>query len=320
MDNSRTGNDKFESRKLSLGETDSQKLVPSLNDRQTFQMTMNGGTARGNIDGLAESLYGKPGEGFSFGKFGDIYGNKDIIAWDPKQMVRDTSEGVLQKAGFFTHRGNEDGHIDYKSTRDAYQAAHLDKLGLPKNIVGAVMRNEQHYYKATDDQQDRQVKNEGTVRNPDGSENTSATIGPAQMQIRNIRRLVNMTDEHGQPTYPFLQHMKNDPVRAALDPKNAALLVGAHLNEIAKDQKQHGIASPSTEQIVYGYNDDVHSYAEKNKRVFEGIPDSIESRAEQIVHPDLKREQYPKDPAVVKNSPHVHHVMEELKSVDRIQS
>jgi len=84
------------------------------------------------------------------------------------------------------------------------------------------MRNEQHYYKNTDSDQDKQVRERGTVLK-DGKEDGTASIGPAQIQISNIRHLVEMKKADGKPEYPYLQPMKEDPVRAALEPKNAAI-------------------------------------------------------------------------------------------------
>lgn len=67
-----------------------------------------------------------------------------------KQFGADTGEMALEKAGVFVHRGKEDNHVDYKAAQEAFKTAGLDKYGLPNNLIGAIMRNEQHYYKNTD--------------------------------------------------------------------------------------------------------------------------------------------------------------------------
>jgi len=177
--------------------------------------------------------------------------------WDGlKQFGVGAGDLALEKAGVFVHRGNEDKYVDYKAAQEALKTAGLDKLGLPSNFIGALMRNEQHYYKNFDAEQDKQVRENGTVLK-DGKEDGTASIGPAQIQIANIRNLVEMKNAAGKPEYPYLQQLKEDPVRAALEPKNAALFAAAYTKEIIKEQKAHGIEKPTAEQVIYGYNDDV---------------------------------------------------------------
>lgn len=67
-----------------------------------------------------------------------------------KQFSMDAGELALEKAGVFVHRGNEDKFVDYKAAQEAVKTSGLDKLGLSNNFVGAIMRNEQHFYKNTD--------------------------------------------------------------------------------------------------------------------------------------------------------------------------
>jgi hypothetical protein len=279
---------------------------------------------------MTDAINIKPGEGWkpvSDNNTGNLvigdqlYKPDEVTAQDwnqIKQMGRDAGEAALEKAGVFTHRGNEDKHIDYKAAQEAHKTAGLDKLALPKNFIGAIMRNEQHYYKTTDDEQDSQVREKGTVLKADGKEDGTASIGPAQIQIQNIRHLVDMKNEHGKPEYPYLQQIKEDPIRSALDPKNAALLVGAYTVEIAKEQKAHGIEKPSVDQIIYGYNDDVNSYKNGNDKAFVSVSAPKERDAEKLLHKDLKREKYPIDPRIVATSAHVRHVKRELENVNRI--
>jgi hypothetical protein len=237
--------------------------------------------------------------------------------WDGlKRLGMDAGEGALEKAGFFVHRGNEDKYVDYKVAQEAFKTAGLDKLGLPNNLIGAIMRNEQHYYKNTDADQDKEVKEKGTVFK-DGKENPKASIGPAQMQIRNIKHLIEMKNADGKPEYTYLQHMKDDPIRGALDPKNAAFLVAAHTNEIVKDLKAHGIQKPTAEQVIYVYNDDVNSYGTGKDKKFVCVSAPGTASSEKLMHPDLRRERIPNDLRILENSDHVRHVMHALDEVNK---
>ena len=237
--------------------------------------------------------------------------------WDGlKQLGMDAGELALEKAGVFVHRGNEDKYVDYKAAQEALKTAGLDKLGLPRNLIAAIMRNEQHYYKNTDADQDKQVREKGTVLK-DGKEDPNASIGPAQMQIRNIKHLVDLKNADGKPEYPYLQQMKDDPLRAALEPKNAALLVAAYSNEIVKDLKAHHIQKPTAEQVIYLYNDDVNSYGSGKEKTFISVSAPGAAKAEKFLHSDLRRERIPNDPRILENSVHVRHVMHALDELNR---
>lgn len=232
-----------------------------------------------------------------------------------KQLGMDAGELALEKAGVFAHRGNEDKYVDYKAAQEASKMAGLDKLGLSGNLVGAIMRNEQHYYKKSDAEQDKQVKEKGTVLK-DGHEDLHASIGPAQMQIRNIKRLIDLRNADGKPEYPYLQQMKDDPLRAALDPKSASLLVAAYSKEVVKDLKAHGILNPTDQQVIYLYNDDVNSFGSGNHKTFVSVSAPGSAAAEKLIHADLRRERIPNDPRILQESVHVRHVMHALKQVN----
>jgi hypothetical protein len=242
----------------------------------------------------------------------------EIVAWDGKQMLRDMGDAALEKAGFFVHRGREDDFIDYKASQKAWKIAGLDELGLPKNIIGAIMRNEQHFYKRTDEEQDEQVRKKGTVYSSNGKEDTGASIGPAQMQIERIRHLINLKTPNGKTSYEFLAPLQIDSIRAALKPENAALLVGAHLREIESDQRRHGVKVTSAEKIIYGYNDDVNSYLEGGSRQFTSVLNSADVAAQRVIHRDLRREKYPTDERILEASVHVRNVMAQLEHVNSI--
>lgn len=232
-----------------------------------------------------------------------------------KQFGVSAGDLALEKAGVFVHRGKENQFVDYKAAQEALKTAGLDKLGLPGNFIGAIMRNEQHYYKNTDADQDKQVREKGTVLK-DGKEDGTASIGPAQIQISNIRHLVEMKKADGKPEYPFLQPMKEDPIRAALEPKNAALFAAAYTCEIIKEQKAHGIDKPTAEQVIYGYNDDVNSYGSGKDKGFVSVSLRGEKETQKFLHHDLRREKYPTDPRILEHSQHVKHVMHALHEVN----
>lgn len=243
---------------------------------------------------------------------------EELVAFDLKQTLRNTGDTVLEKAGFFVHRGREDNFIDYKACQKAWQIAGLEEFRLPKNIIGAIMRNEQHFYKKTDEDQDTQVKTKGTVYASNGKEDSGASIGPAQMQIELIRHLINLKQPNGKAKYEFLAPLQYDSIRAALRPENAALLVGAYLREIEIDQKRHGITNTSAEKIIYGYNDDVNSFLDHGSRHFIPVLNSADVAREKFMHRDLKREKYPSDDRILEASGHVRNVMAHLNYVNEI--
>jgi hypothetical protein len=111
--------------------------------------------------------------------------------------------------------------------------------------------------------------------------------------------------------------MKEDPVRAALEPKNAALFAAAYTSEIIKEQKAHGIEKPTAEQVIYGYNDDVNSYGSGKDKGFVSVSLHGEKQTQQLIHHDLRREKYPTDPRILEHSQHVKHVMHALDEVNK---
>jgi hypothetical protein len=161
--------------------------------------------------------------------------------------------------------------------------------------------------------QDKEIEEKGTVHLPNGKEDPYASIGPAQMQIRNIRRLIEAKDENGDPKYPFLQHMKDDPIRAALDKKNAALLTGAYFAD--EIERRHLKPNEVTaESLAYMYNPDVHSFG--NPKQYVACEDKLSLGIQKIIHKDLKDEMFP-SAEVTKHSIHVKHVMDNLAKIPK---
>jgi hypothetical protein len=239
---------------------------------------------------------------------------------DPfEHLKHGVTDGVRHKAQevherqLLPHEGKEDQYVDYKAAREALHTAGLDKYHLPPNTIGAMLRNEQTHYKVTDQWQDEEVARTGTILK-NGKEDSWASIGPAQMQVRNIHHLIDAKDANGDPKYPFLQHMKKDPLRGALDPKNAALLAAAYLaDEI--DNRHIKPKDVTAQSMAYLYNEDVHSYGHPKHYI---SCDGYTLKFQKIVHPDLKDEKYP-SPEVLKHSNHVGNVMDSLKKVDEYE-
>ena len=125
---------------------------------------------------------------------------------------------------------------------------------------------------------------------------------------------IDAKNADGEPKYPFLQHMKDDPLRSALDPKNAALLTAAYL--VDKIEEQHIKPSDMTAaSMAYIYNPDVHSYGHPKHYI---ACSSIELKFQKMVHPDLKDENYP-SPEVVKHSIHASHVLANLQKIEEAE-
>lgn len=271
--------DNAEARSITPNGAESSRLVVSNAEMATFQ----GATSKPGTTAVADreqAFFDQAGQGFTFAQFENVYGRNDVLAGDPLKDLQDglnwlgkdsTREAAAEKLGSFPHRGQEDKFIDYASTKDAHNQFHLNRYGLPDSTIASFMRNEQHYFKPSDDAQDKEVRESGTVHYSvidggmkAGQENVSASIGPAQIQIRNIRDLVNATNSDGSPIYPQLAHMNDDPIRAALEQKNAALLVGAYLDREAGKLKQRGLPV-TTESLAYAYNQDVFTRTKDGK-------------------------------------------------------
>lgn len=129
----------------------------------------------------------------------------------------------------YPHRGNEDAYISYPACKAANAEFpelakrigdgrnHIDKL-----LIAATIRLEQEFYKqGFDTGPDKQIQVSGRV---EGFKDT-ASIGPAQMQIRHIDRLVN--------EFPLqLGEFSKDPLRAALKPECAPRFVAGYFADV----------------------------------------------------------------------------------------
>lgn len=150
--------------------------------------------------------------------------------------------------------------LDYSACQSAMEKfPDLKKYGVNEKVIAAIILNELVHRDGDDDDEDNQIRKNGHVLNSDGSENILASIGPAQMQVRNIHRLAEK--------YPQLSLYNSDASRAALEPSIAPYFVAAYLQERLEGFTAHDKANPNEptpkcfESLIYTYNPDVVSKA-----------------------------------------------------------
>lgn len=235
-----------------------------------------------------------------------------LIAQDFSRMQKWGADRLHEaEKNIFPHMGVEDKYMDYAACKQAYKAAHLERYpNVSPELIAAVLRNEQHFYKVTDATQDKEAKDRGTVLK-DGKEDSMASIGPAQMQIKKIRELVNASNATShEPKFPYLSHMKDDPIREALKPLNAALLAGAYFEQSAEKLKDVDIPV-NDKTLAYTYNADVFTRDGRYE-----CPSSLEVRAESKLPGFMKAHResvwLPKSNEVLTISTHVKNVQKQL--------
>lgn len=245
------------------------------------------------------------------------------MKWENDEERQEVSQTIYDaiKAGaeqtekkVFPHRGSEDKFVDYAACKQAFKAAHLDKYPhVSPELIAAAMRNEQHFYKASDAAQDSKVKETGTVKSESGKVDRTASIGPAQIQIRKIEELIHATNESGKPKYEFLQHMKDAPLKTALDPKNAALLTAAYFAQSAEILKQMKI-DVNDRTLAYTWNADVFECNGKYE-----CPSTLQMRAEKQLPDQIKPKRRsvwnPSNDQILDASTHVKNVGEQMKYI-----
>lgn len=129
----------------------------------------------------------------------------------------------------YPHRGNEDAYISYPACKAANAAFPelAKRIGdgrnhLDRNLIAATIRLEQEFYKqGFDTGPDKQIQESGRV---EGLKDTTS-IGPAQIQIRHIDRLVK--------EFPLqLGEFSKDPLRAALKSECAPRFVAGYFADV----------------------------------------------------------------------------------------
>jgi hypothetical protein len=149
--------------------------------------------------------------------------------------------------------------VSFEGADKAYKEfPKLAQEGIPKSMISGIILNEVlHGGDQRDPLEDLQVKMFGTVRDEHGKEEPSVSVGPGQMQIGNIRHLVEK--------YPQLAEFKGDPIRAAVDPEKAPLFVAAYMCDKLETLENYNKAHSDKQiplcaaTLAYSYNPDVLS-------------------------------------------------------------
>jgi len=137
----------------------------------------------------------------------------------------------------YPHRGHEDDHLSYGACAGANNPFENIRMRIGSgpghidpDLIAGIMRNEQFYYKQIGDaQQDHYVRNHGNL---DVLHDNAYSIGPAQMQIRNIQNLMKQFPEQLAP-------FAKDPLRAALNPGDAPMFVAAYMSNMIQHLEKH---------------------------------------------------------------------------------
>lgn len=164
----------------------------------------------------------------------------------PEGATMDYLSGITKNPEKYEQAFRE---ISPSACNQAYKAFGLDKLGADPTLIPGLIWNEQLHLKPSDQVQDIRA-GLGVKLSP------TESIGPAQMQIRNIQHLA---DE-----YPLLRQF-GDPVKAALDPNKAPYFVAAYLCDEAKAINDYNHKHPNetpisvnSDSLAYRYNPDVY--------------------------------------------------------------
>lgn len=221
---------------------------------------------------------------------------------------------LATSTGYFTHRGREDSFVDLSACKSAFHAFDLDKFDLPEDIVAAFIRNEQHYYIFADDQQDSLARAGGPQWDQAESNHPTTSIGPAQLQIHTIKRLLFSDSPDGSPLYSQLKHLRTSRWSALFEPNNTALLVAAYLNEEATNLQLHDLPV-STETLIYLTNPDVMSFNNRSSGLVS--PDLIDRKLLRTIGQTMKPIKMSELQAenwrdVVATSRHVRNVLRQL--------
>ncbi len=149
--------------------------------------------------------------------------------------------------------------VSFEGANKAYKEfPKLAQEGIPKSMISGIILNEVlHGGDPRDPLEDLQVKMFGTVRDEHGKEDSTVSVGPGQIQIGNIRHLVEK--------YPQLAEFNGDPIRAAVDPETAPMFVAAYMCDKLETLENYN-KTHSDKQIplcaatvAYLYNPDVLS-------------------------------------------------------------
>lgn len=172
--------------------------------------------------------------------------NKQLIAYDLQDVQKQLNAGTKKIGTFlecskqsltsfeagnpiYPHLGKEDNFVSYSACRlanseypELSKRIGVGKGHIDKHLIAATIRLEVAFYKqGVDTGQDKYVQEHGQ----DDCIGQTVSIGPAQMQIRHIERLVK--------EFPVqLGKFALDPLRAALKVENAPHFVGGYFAEV----------------------------------------------------------------------------------------
>jgi hypothetical protein len=222
----------------------------------------------------------------------------------PKGAAMDYFSGIVNHPERYTKFGGTS--LDLASCENAFKAFGLDQMKLPHDLIPGLIWNELLHRKPNDAEQDRKAA-KGEMQD------STTSVGPAQMQLRNIALLA--------AKYPQLQQL-GDPVHACLDPAKAPYFVAAYLRNEAENISEYNrrhqedqafkVIPINSDTLAYRYNPDVFRDSKGELRSLEPW-EKIARR----FHPlDLTNVEFPTE-GVIERSHHVRKVREAVKEVQR---
>ncbi len=171
------------------------------------------------------------------------------VAWDPIKAGKDAAQEMAKsaEAAIFPLRGHEDTQVDYTACAAAYAAfpEFARHQNVDRALIPALIRNELHFYS---DAKEKPV--EGVLNLFGDLPKDSFSIGPAQMQKRNIEHLMQSCPQLSDPA---MGNITGNALRAALSPQKAPWFVAALLAESISRREASGL--PVTHQaLIQDYN------------------------------------------------------------------
>ena len=213
------------------------------------------------------------------------YGADQLVSQDLGKMFKKGVDWVTQGAAnpelmetekppdggdwHYPHRGREDEFIDFDSCAKANKAfTELAKyLGdapgrIDPDLIAATIRNEQFYYdNLKDPGPDHYVKAHGNW--PFAQDKS---IGPAQMQVGNIRKLAEK--------YPNVLGAAGDALSNAIKPERAPYFVGAYFADVINGIENHKKPDYITISTWKSVNDHWQKGEKNQALIFAYNPDS----------------------------------------------
>lgn len=169
---------------------------------------------------------------------GYIVGQKADTVLELAQKPKDDAFTKFKNTFEHPGRNDPDAGVDYASARDAYQRFGFENYGIDKDLLGAVLRNEQYWLNAKDVAQDYITEHRPFML----PLKDSWTVGPGQVQVQIMDELVKKYADKLPEFHPSKQAMTvggmdvgERPADVAMlceNKKNAALIVGAYFADV----------------------------------------------------------------------------------------